>query len=159
MGNNQHNMMMNSIISAVAAAVVAVAACPSPNCIPLDMMAVDECGEGVAYRKVASDETSEGCRTCPTVECVPTFDCRTRELWSEDKKDFCCKTQNLGCDPVADCPSPKCIPLDTMAVDKCGEGVAYRKVASDETSEGCRTCPTVECVPTFDCRTRELWSE
>jgi len=28
---------------------------------------------------------------------APSYNCLTKELWSDEKKDWCCRNQNLGC--------------------------------------------------------------
>eukprot|EP00756_Hemistasia_phaeocysticola_P013759 Hpha_TRINITY_DN15298_c0_g1::TRINITY_DN15298_c0_g1_i8::g.68283::m.68283 len=61
---------------------------------------------------------------CPSVRCVPTmppapetavpeqqtFNCYTKEMWTTEKQDWCCKNKQLGClvvDPVPDTPAPE----------------------------------------------------
>merc|ERR1712038_2081210 len=34
---------------------------------------------------------------------LPEYDCRTKELWTEEKKKWCCVNEGLGCEIKYDC--------------------------------------------------------
>jgi len=68
------------------------------------------------------------------------FNCRTREVWSEEKTNWCCENKNLGCTTTTPLPKPP---------------VTAPPVTTPPVPPPIATAPPVE----HNCQTREQWSE
>merc|ERR1719354_1252248 len=85
-----------------------------PGCYPVDTdengcggtcececLMCDMCPLGMK----GTDEVDEnGCSTCGC-----QYDCRTRELWTDEKTEYCCENEGLGCEePEEPCANKAC---------------------------------------------------
>merc|ERR1719272_2464138 len=135
-----------------------------PSSIPcaeqVCIMVVLECADGET-RKVAEGDCCESC-VVDAPATTTEFDCRTKEVWSEEKAAWCCANRNLGCRPTSGeaeipssnpCAEQACI----MVVLECADGET-RKVAEGDCCESCVVDAPAKTAE-FDCRTKEVWSE
>jgi hypothetical protein len=90
--------------------------------------------------------TDNGCPTCETCldaagEALSSMYCMTREVWSDEKTDWCCANQGLGCDPcvVTGCSSELCAEVPTVST--CVFRAEYQCLAFSE----CERSNTGEC--------------
>merc|ERR1719456_901064 len=96
----------------------------------------------------ACQTADEYCKQNPDFNgCPPTHNCLTKEVWSEDKKKWCCENEQLGCPPTEP-PTHNCLTKEMWTEDK-------KKWCCENEQLG---CPPTE-PPTHNCLTKEMWSE
>eukprot|EP00040_Diaphanoeca_grandis_P011590 m.59476 g.59476 ORF g.59476 m.59476 type:complete len:1073 (+) comp22714_c1_seq1:170-3388(+) len=119
-----------------ARAVPTVSPTPKPPCT---LCKQDPCvGLKCALNPTATCE--KDCYSCNAswtldrmpVDCEAKYDCNTKEIWSEDKQEWCCENENKGCGVS----SPECL--------KCVESGGFWQM--DLCSQSCM-------IPDLPCRT------
>eukprot|EP00993_Chasmostoma_nieuportense_P001122 NODE_202_length_2704_cov_109.017850_g188_i0.p1 GENE.NODE_202_length_2704_cov_109.017850_g188_i0~~NODE_202_length_2704_cov_109.017850_g188_i0.p1 ORF type:complete len:855 (+),score=163.21 NODE_202_length_2704_cov_109.017850_g188_i0:131-2566(+) len=102
-------------------------------------------------KEVWSEEKRKWCCAHKDLGCEK-YNCFTDEVWSEEKQKWCCARKGLGCDDK--CPIPSgvgiCVELCSSA-NPCPPGYTC-------CSNGCgHTC--VNTAKEYNCLTKEVWSE
>lgn len=88
--------------------------------------------------KTYGNKCEAGCQDVKYVEgACEKFNCKTRELWSDEKKQWCCENEKLGC------PAE---PHDCLT----------KEVWSQEKAYWCCENKNLGCP--FDCRSKDEWS-
>ena len=85
------------------------------------------CSDGLARctKKFCAEPTNFTCHDDQSDE--PGYDCRTRELWSAEKREWCCVNERVGC-----CPQVRCRP----PMDRCN-----RTWSQEVNDRGCLVYP------------------
>merc|ERR1712165_587470 len=102
---------------------------------------------------------------------LPEYLCKTEEVWTEEKRNWCCASEDLGCDnnQTQPCDNWEWPPKGTKFCASNSECEAFEVCegcmsGSCSCSDGRPDLCTMDCryycqVPEYDCRTRELWTE
>jgi len=99
----------------------------------------DGCNICIAKNGKAEACTQRFCHEPDEPRCSE-YNCRSREGWTSEKTDWCCKNKDLGC------PQPK-------------YNCRTRDLWTTEKTEWCCTNKNLGCPqPEYNCLTRELWT-
>ena len=100
------------------------------------------CGQLLGCGSWTGDVASFCPQTCGKCSQEKSYNCMTKEVWSNDKKEWCCRVKKLGC-PVA--------PYDPCERKKEGE----RCTVCDPKDRACmeakvlKTCQKGQCMASF----------
>eukprot|EP01065_Artemidia_motanka_P027580 TRINITY_DN3276_c0_g2_i2.p1 TRINITY_DN3276_c0_g2~~TRINITY_DN3276_c0_g2_i2.p1 ORF type:complete len:928 (+),score=185.06 TRINITY_DN3276_c0_g2_i2:81-2864(+) len=126
------------VVASLLAAAALAAAGSCPDC------RTARCGYGQRCVERATPCASPtGC--CPAIVCEdPEYDCRTEEVWTQDKRQWCCEHEHKGCrDGSVDALCHTCESTFCPAI----AGMSCREKEVQCVTAPC--CPLVQCG--FDC--------
>jgi len=96
-----------------------------------------KCVPNCRTREVWTDENKDWCCVHKQIGC--RYNCKTKEAWSAEKRQWCCRNQRLGCCPVVRCASPKPGCTRTWVDDINDFGCALYPCGKDECPQETRS--------------------
>jgi len=125
---------------------------------PSEVQVVEE--HSCFSKEVWSQDKKEWCCTEKGINCpLAEHNCFSKEVWSQDKKEWCCTEKGINCPPAFPAKG-----ADALGSDKCTWGPSYW-CASEENAKECNhpyaMCDTQKeepAQPEHNCKSREKWT-
>ena len=96
-----------------------------------------KCVHNCRTREEWTAEKKDWCCVHKQIGCK--YNCKTKEVWSAEKRQWCCRNQRLGCCPVVRCASPKPGCTRTWVDDINDFGCALYPCGKDECPQETRS--------------------
>jgi len=103
-------------------------------------------------KTVGWNSDTEECAVTTTTTTTTMHNCATKEVWSNDKMEWCCANEGTGCPPLTDCV------CTAIYAPVCANGTQDYSNSCEASCAGLQDVTDGMCKPMHDCTTKEVWS-